>query len=112
MNAHAHDGQTSRMDRMVLGVIVANAVVLVAGLFVDGYEQAFDTIHDTIIALFVLELLARLSREHRKCAGKAKVRIRVVDYSCRETVIGRTLITCTAGHATARPLTTNLRRSP
>jgi Ion transport protein len=51
---------TSRLDRVVLAVIAANAVVLVGGLVVDGHEQVFDTIHDAIVAFFLAELLVRL----------------------------------------------------
>jgi voltage-gated sodium channel len=54
----AHD--VSRFNRVVLGVIVVNAGLLVAGLVVDGHERLFDTVHDVIVAFFVLELLARL----------------------------------------------------
>ncbi len=50
-----HHGRTSRLDRVVLAVIGVNAVVLV-----DGHERVFDTVHDAIIAFFLLELLARL----------------------------------------------------
>jgi voltage-gated sodium channel len=50
----------SRFEAVVPAVIVANAGVLVAGLVVDGHERLFDTVHDVIVAFFVLELLARL----------------------------------------------------
>jgi voltage-gated sodium channel len=60
MNSDRAHGGVSRFDRVVLGVIVANAGVLVAGLAVDGHERLFDTVHDAIIAFFLLELLARL----------------------------------------------------
>jgi voltage-gated sodium channel len=48
------------IERAVAGVISANAVVLIAGLLVDGHERLFDTIHDAIVAFFLCELLARL----------------------------------------------------
>jgi Ion transport protein len=51
----------SRFDRAVLGVIAANAGVLVAGLVVDGHERLLETVHDVIVAFFVLEMLARLA---------------------------------------------------
>jgi voltage-gated sodium channel len=50
----------SRFDRVVLGVIVVNAAVLVAGLIVDEHERLFDTVHDVIVTFFLIELLARL----------------------------------------------------
>jgi voltage-gated sodium channel len=50
----------SRFDRVVLGVIVVNAAVLVAGLIVDGHERLFDTVHNVIVTFFLIELLARL----------------------------------------------------
>ncbi len=50
----------SPFDCVVLGVIVVNAGVLIAGLVVDGHERLFNTAHDVIIVFFLLELLARL----------------------------------------------------
>ncbi len=49
------------MERAVAGVIAVNAGLLVAGLAVDGHERLFETVHDVIVAFFVLELLARLA---------------------------------------------------
>lgn len=34
--------------------------MLVAGLAIDGHERLFETAHNVIIAIFVLELIARL----------------------------------------------------
>lgn len=48
------------IERLVAGVVAINAGVLVAGLTVDGHERLFETVHDVIIAFFVLELFTRL----------------------------------------------------
>ena len=48
------------IEHAVAGVVVVNAGLLVAGLVVDGQERLFETVHDVIVAFFVLELLARL----------------------------------------------------
>lgn len=48
------------IERAVAGVVAVNAGVLVAGLTVDGHERLFETVHDVIVAFFVLELFARL----------------------------------------------------
>jgi voltage-gated sodium channel len=48
------------IEHAVAGVVAVNAGVLVAGLVVDGHERVFETLHDVIVAFFVLELLARL----------------------------------------------------
>ncbi len=48
------------IEHAVASVIAVNAGVLVAGLVVDGHERLFETLHDVIVAFFVLELLARL----------------------------------------------------
>jgi len=59
MSERAH-ARMSRLDRVVLAVIAANAVVLVAGLVVDGHERMFELVHDGIVVFFVVELIARL----------------------------------------------------
>jgi hypothetical protein len=59
MNERAH-GRMSRLDRVVLAVIAANAAALVAGLVVDGHERMFESVHDGIVVFFVVELIARL----------------------------------------------------
>ena len=59
MNERAHR-RMSRLDRVVLAVIAANAVALVAGLVVDGHERMFESMHDGIVAFFLVELVARL----------------------------------------------------
>lgn len=59
MNERAH-ARMSRLDRMVLAVIAANAVVLVAGFVVDGHERMFGSVHDGIVAFFLVEMVARL----------------------------------------------------
>jgi voltage-gated sodium channel len=48
------------IERAVAGVIAVNAGLLVAGLVIDGHERLFETVHDVIVAFFVLELIARL----------------------------------------------------
>jgi hypothetical protein len=58
MNDRVHN-RISRLERVVLAVIAANAVALVAGLVIDGHERLFETMHEGIVAFFVVELLAR-----------------------------------------------------
>jgi hypothetical protein len=45
MNDRVH-GHTSRLDRVVLAVIAANAVALVAGVVIDGHARLFQAVHD------------------------------------------------------------------
>jgi voltage-gated sodium channel len=59
MNERAY-GNTSRLDQVVVAVIAANAAALVAGLVVDGHQRMFESVHDGIVAFFVVELVARL----------------------------------------------------
>ena len=47
-------------DQVVAGVIIANAVILVASLIVDGHEQLFEVLHNLVLEFFIFELLARL----------------------------------------------------
>jgi voltage-gated sodium channel len=50
-----------QIEHAVASVIAVNAGVLVAGLMVDGHERLFETLHDVIVAFFLLELLTRLA---------------------------------------------------
>jgi len=68
MNTTAYH-HTSRLDRVVVGVIVANAVVLIAGLIIDGHEQVFDGIDDAIVAFFTLELAVQAAPCRLAMAG-------------------------------------------
>jgi Ion transport protein len=47
-------------EHAVLGVIVANTAVLLAGLMVDDHEAAFEAAHDGFLGFFVVELALRL----------------------------------------------------
>jgi voltage-gated sodium channel len=50
-----------RLEHAVTAVIVANTVVLVAGLVVDGHEQLFEKVDLAILWFFAAELSVRLA---------------------------------------------------
>jgi hypothetical protein len=59
---HTTRVEHGRYDHAVTGAIVANVVVLVAGLVVDGHEQLFEKVDLCILWFFAAELAIRLAR--------------------------------------------------
>lgn len=47
-------------ERTVTAAIIANCAVLVAGQVIDGHEDTFESVHNTILAFFALELVVHL----------------------------------------------------
>jgi Ion transport protein len=47
-------------NKLVLTMIVANAIVLALGLVIDGHEEVFERAHDYITVFFGFETLVRL----------------------------------------------------
>jgi hypothetical protein len=58
----ANQAEGRAFDHAVLGVIIGNTGVLVAGVVVDGYEGVFEIAHNACLLFFVVELAVRLRR--------------------------------------------------
>lgn len=50
-------------ERAIVAAIVVNVVVLVAGMLTEGCEEAFEAVHNAILAFFTVELAIHL-RSH------------------------------------------------
>jgi hypothetical protein len=59
---HTTRVEHGRYDHAVTGAIVANVVVLVAGLAIAGHQQLFEKVDLSILWFFAAELAIRLAR--------------------------------------------------